>query len=1099
MLNLILGRAGTGKTKMILDGISEQKTLRPQILVVPDQYSHETERLVCKVMDNPPTEKVEVLTFNRLYSRICDRIGGGVAPALDAGGQILLMRRAVKRVEDSLIAYRNYYRKKSFLAGLAETIAEFKSYQITPENLLEIADYAHELEAQKLKELSLIFAAYNHLSEACIADPNDKLNRLAKAIPQAKWPLGCDVWVNYFTDFTPRELDVLESLLNQNISMTVALTCDDADHQEDDVFAPARHTAHELQRIAKNSKVDDKRILAPDKDQSDSALDHLERALFAQEELVYSGDCSDVCVFAADDPRSEVEYAAAAILNLVREKGWNYRDFAVTARNFERYADHVDSVFRSYGINLFLSAKTDVLRRPVFTLITAAMDTVAGGFRNEDLFRYLKTGLTDIAAEECDLLENYAITWNLRGSRWTKGEPWTMHPKGYGLKFSAEDEEALLCLNNSREKIKDNFSLLHRGMQTAADHTRDLFKFLQKIGLQEKMAGRMEELSEIGELQLADEYRQLWEIIVNAMEQCANSMDDMTMDMEEFSGIFKLVLSQYSVGTIPMKLDAVTAGDAPRMTHKRAKMLILLGADDGSIPAVTPSKGLLTDTEREAYIDLGLKLNPVSANGITREMTLIYDLCAIPSERLLVTWPRSGERPGEERRPSFLVERLARLFPNADRLNQEDLNNSFRLAAPEPALDLVGQYPKLADAMKGLRQYEAKLESLREAADQKRGSLSRPTVGVLYGEKVPMSATRMDACRSCHFSYFMRYGLKAKARQEAGFHAPEYGTFVHYVLEHVLDELKENPAGDVQTLTEQAVEQYIKDELGGMKGETPRFRYLFRRLQNTVAFVVKNAVEELQVSQFKPIAFELGFGRGQELPPIEVSKDGLTVSVTGFVDRTDGWEHDGKLYLRVVDYKTGRKSFDFTDIQNGMSLQMLLYLFALERQGLMGKDVESAGVLYVHARDVIINGNRDMTDEDCGKVLQENVRREGLILNNEQVLRAMEDWGEGTPKFLPLKVDKSGNLKSDYLVEAEQMGKLARKVTKTLEDIAAEMARGNIDADPYWRSPDLNACRWCEYADACHFEECFGDKRVWQRPVKPVEFWEQLDHSESDG
>ncbi len=1098
MLNLILGRAGTGKTRYVLSGMKEKGEIRSQILIVPEQYSHETERLVCQVMNSPSTEKVEVLTFSRLYSRICDRIGGGAASALDAGGQILLMRRAVKSVEESLSTYRNYYRKKSFLAGLVDTIAEFKSYQITPEDLLEIADQARELEAQKLHDLSLIFTAYNHLSENCIADPSDKLARLAKSIPQAHWPTGFDVWVNYFTDFTPQELDVLESLLNQNVSVNVALTCDTMESSDDDVFAHARHTAFELERIAKKAKIDFYKTTLLNDESNSPALAHLERALFAQEEPTYDGDSSAVALFAADDPRSEVEYAAATILNLVREKGWHYRDFAVTARNFERYADHVESVFKSYAINLFLGTKTDVMRRPVMTLITAAMDTVAGGFRNEDLFRYLKTGMTGFETEECDLLENYAITWNLRGSRWTKDEPWTMHPDGYGLQFQKKDEEALARLNASRERIRETFALMHRGVQTVAEHTGDLLRFLEKISLQETLTNRVEELNEAGELRLADEYRQLWEIIANAMEQCVNSMGDMTMDLEEFSGIFKLVLSQYSVGTIPMKLDAVTAGDAPRMTHKRAKMLILLGADDGSIPAVAPAKGLLTDTEREEYIDLGLKLNPVSANKISREMTLIYDLCAVPSERLLVTWPRAGERPGEERRPSFLVERLALLFPDARWIEQGDLNNSFRLAAPEPALDLVGQYPVIASAMEGIRQYEVKLDSLRGAADQKRGSLSRVAVEELYGQKVPMSATRMDACRACHFSYFMRYGLKAKARQQAGFHAPEYGTFVHYVLEHVLDSLKEDPAGDVKALTDLAVERYINEELGGMKGETPRFRYLFRRLQSTVAFVVKNAVDELQVSQFRPVAFELGFGRGQELPPIEVGKDGLTVSVTGFVDRADGWEHDGKLYLRVVDYKTGRKSFDFTDIQNGMSLQMLLYLFALERHGLMGKDVESAGVLYVHARDVVINGNRDMTQEECGKVLQENVRREGLILNNEQVLRAMEDWGEGTPKFLPLKVDKNGNLKSDYLVEVEQMGKLARKVTKTLEDIAAEMAHGNIDADPYWRSPDLNACRWCDYADACHFEECFGDRKVWQKPVKPDEFWKQLNDADAN-
>lgn len=202
-----------------------------------------------------------------------------------------------------------------------------------------------------------------------------------------------------------------------------------------------------------------------------------------------------------------------------------------------------------------------------------------------------------------------------------------------------------------------------------------------------------------------------------------------------------------------------------------------------------------------------------------------------------------------------------------------------------------------------------------------------------------MSASRMDKYKSCHFSYFMQYGLKAEPRRAAGFQAPEYGTFVHYVLEHVLRAcrerggVKEVPAEELRALAQAAVERYVSEELGGLEHAIARFRYLFRRLLKSVYAVVDNVAEELRSSQFQPISFELGFGAGKDLPPVELSVDGMTVSISGFVDRVDGWEHDGRLYLRVVDYKTGRKTFDLTDIWNGMGLQMLLYLFTLEREG----------------------------------------------------------------------------------------------------------------------------------------------------------------------
>ncbi len=1094
MLTLLLGRAGTGKSESVLCRLGKGAQTRPQLLLVPEQYSHDTERRLCKTLGNIASNRAEVLSFTRLYSRVCDRVGGGAEPCLDAGGRLLLMRAAVKDVGEHLSVYRNPSRKSSFLSGLIDVVDECKRYRVTSAQLLGAADEIGGLEGEKLRDLGLIFGAYDALTARIAADPNDRLTRLAEKIKDCRWPEGCGIWVDGFTDFTPQEMQVLKTLLELGNDLTVALTCDALDGEEDDVFSAARRTAHTLLREAKEVGAQTcVEILDAVGGRTQSLL-HLERNLFAHPGEAWEETCPEITVFAADNIRSEVEYAAATIRELVRKEGWRYRDFVVAARDFHKYAEQVESVFDLYGVPLFLSTVSDILERPILTLITAALDTVAGRYQYEDVFRYLKTGLTDLSDSERDQLENYVITWEIRGSRWTQKEDWTMHPDGYGLPFSEKDTAALQHLNDSRRKVVEPLERLRRNKdKTGRGFAMALYAFLEEIRLPGRLTARAAELERMGERKLADEYRQLWEILTGALEQCALLLADTEMDLQEFAGLFKLVLSQYDVGTIPIALDRVTAGDAPRLAHKRAKMLILLGADDGSIPAVEQSHSLLTDAERDLLADQGLELAPRFIDKLSREMTVVYTTCAIPSQRLMVTWPRAGEKPGEDRRPSFLVERLKLLYPRAVFLEEGSLNGDFRLCAPGSALEQSGRSEVAFAALNELSNYSGRISRIQNAAQQRRGNLSRPAVEGLYGQNLSMSATRMDVCRSCHFNYFMRFGLKAKARQTAGFHAPEYGTFVHAVLEYVLTAVSNGNERDVKELTAEAVTRYVNGELGGMESETPRFRYLFERLKTTVAFVVENAVEELQSSQFRPLAFELGFGPDKQLPPIEVTKDGLTVSVTGFVDRVDGWEKDGRLYLRVVDYKTGRKSFDFTDIQNGLSLQMLLYLFALSKPGLLGKDPVSAGVLYIHAKDVQLSGNRGVTDDECSKKAEDLLRRDGLILDEEDVIRAMENWGEGAPRFLPLKVNKAGELKSDYLVKTEQMGKLSRKVMETLEQIAAEMAAGNIDADPYWRSQDVNACRWCDYAEACHFEECFGDKKVWQKPVHANEFWENLE------
>ena len=385
---------------------------------------------------------------------------------------------------------------------------------------------------------------------------------------------------------------------------------------------------------------------------------------------------------------------------------------------------------------------------------------------------------------------------------------------------------------------------------------------------------------------------------------------------------------------------------------------------------------------------------------------------------------------------------------------------------------------------------------MERAAALERGSLTRPAVEALYGRRVPMSASRMDKYKSCHFSYFMQYGLKARPRKPAGFRAPEYGTFVHYVLEHAL---RERQGKEIPTRAQVSavVARYVEEELGGLEGETPRFRYLFRRLEKSVYAVVENVCQELARSDFQPIAFELGFGRGQDLPPVELTADGVTVSVSGFVDRVDGWEKDGRLYLRVVDYKTGRKSFDLTDVWNGLGLQMLLYLFTLREEGqaVFGKEIVPSGVLYLPARDAVIAGSRTMTEAERRKEVDAQLRRKGLVLEDGDVLEAMEHTDGEPPRFLPVRVSRSsGAITGDALVSAERLGRLERHTRRILADIAAELAAGNIAADPFWRGPQQNACQWCDYAAACQFRDGVGgDRRRWLPSVKAEEFWTGLE------
>lgn len=1096
MLNLLRARAGRDIRGELLERMGRSDARR-RLLIVPEQFSHESERAMCAVLGGGASMSCEVLSFTRLAGRLTDAAGGGAAPMLDPGGRMLLMYAALRRVADALTTYRAPSRKPAFLTGLLATVDECRSYRVEPEALMAAGEELGGRQGDKLKDLGLIYAAYRGLEAQGAADPRGRLDRLAVQLEGTRWGAGMAFYVYGFTDFTPQEERVLSALMAQG-ELTVALVCGGEDDPSG-IFQPALRCAGRLARLAKAGAVPVREEVLDRPLARCPSLAFLEENLFGEGPgQAWAGECAVVRVAAAS-PRQEVEWCAAEILRLLREENCRCRDIAVCARRLDGYGELVESVFARYGVPVFLSAMEDVLEKPVLALVTSALAAAGSDYPYEELFRYLKTGLTGITEEERDLLENYVLTWDLKGPAWTRQKPWDMHPEGYGREFTPADTALVAWLDGLRRRVIAPLEALRKGTdKTGRGRALALYQLLEDIDLPTRLGQRADSLDRRGERTAAAQYRQLWDILAGGLEQCALLLGDTELELEEFSRLFSLVLSQYDVGAIPVSLDAVTVGDAPRMAHKEVKALFLLGADSGAIPDCAVSPGLFTDQDRDALSAMEVELAPRQEDKLRREMTIAYETCCRPSQRLYVSY--SAGEGDNQRTPCFLWARLEALFPDAPVRDGGD--PLARLSAPDAALELAGSSPAVAEALKRVPGLSERVERIQDAAGWRRGRLSRPAVDALFGPVVPMSATKLDLVNSCHFGYFLRFGLDAKPRQRAAFRAAEYGTFVHDVLERTLRAAREEgaPLDDVRAverLSQAAAERYEREVLSNLEGEPARFRVLFQRMKGAALAVARSVCAELAVSDFTPAAFELGFGPGKDLPPVEVEQ-GVRLRLTGYVDRVDQWLHEGKRYVRVVDYKTGKKSFDFADVADGRGLQMLLYLFALRREGkgLLGpEETVPAGVLYVPARTPLVDGERDMSDGEIQRARDRLLRRQGLVLDDPDVLSAMERPA-GEYRFLPVGTGRGGG---DSLVTPAQMEALDGYITAALRAAAGELAAGNIDADPYWQGADKNPCRWCDYKAACHFEEGCGDRRRFRRGLRAAQFWEWMDRREEDG
>lgn len=1103
MLRLILGPAGSGKTATITEEIrTAVSDCRGEIyLLVPEQYSHEAERELCTVCGDALSLYAEVLSFSRLALRVFQEMGTGGKTALDKGGRLLCLSLALNQIYPALRLYPAARHKAELQTELLSAITELKAANISPEALFVSAAAASPHLADKLYDLALCMEGYEAILAQGRADPTDRLLRLSQVIGDSSLGLGGHFYLDGFTDFTGAELQVIFALMKKNAPLTVCLSCDSLSGTSEH-FAPARKTANTLLRCAEELGLETEIVELSTAPQKVPALRYFSERLYHYSSEILEDEEGRIQLYRAESLRDECELAAALALDFLRETGCRYRDIAIAVRGFDRYAPALEEAFRLYGLPLFTARRGSILQKPVPALLSAAFEILLGGWDTDAVLRYLKTGLSGLSQEDCDLLEDYAVRWSIKGYRWLQAAPWAMHPEGFGRAHTEETEARLAQINALRDSLVCPLKhLAERGRQaeTAGEQARALSLFLEEIQLPQSLQAKAEELEAAERPLLAAEYVQLWELIVSCVEQTEAILGASPMTQEQFSKLFLQTLSQYDVSAIPVALDRISAGEMDRMRRRHIKHLIVLGASDENLPHMENFFGLLSEEDRIELSELGIDLGS-GEEALARELSLVYHCVSLPSESLSLSYSAFSES-GAKARPSFLITRAKLLF--GLREQPVDLNR-LRLNAPAPAFLLAaggGQDAASALALDYFLQNKdtaQRLLALSGLAEGGRGSLSPHAVRSLYGETLSLSPSRADAFSACRFAYFLRYGLRLDEKEKAGFEAPELGSFMHYVLENVAGEIRRGSGfravtqEETDALVSRFTEAYIEEKLGGFGDKSPRFVYLFQRLLPSVRRIVSDMVRELSRSDFEPLDFELAFGLPEGLPPVRLSDGERELFIRGIADRVDGYFADGKLYLRVIDYKTGKKSFSYSDVWYGMGMQMLLYLFALEQEGRAryGHEIVPAGVLYVPARDALISASRELSDEELEKEKRKLRQRSGLILDDVAIISAMESAEE--PEYLPVSIKKDGSLSSDSLADSEQFSALQAHVNRRLLSLSKALSEGSIAAFPYYRGEQDNACLYCPYAAVCRFDPG-KDRRHYLKKLGSAEFWERME------
>lgn len=1082
MLTIISGPVKSGKTRLLLESIKvcPAEKMASRILIVPEQLSHEAERLLSSLCGDGISYSTEVLSFSRLYDRVCAVSGGGARCMLDQGGRIISARQALETVRSQLKIFAPVCGKTEFLVNIVNMIDELKSYALGPELLAKAASGTTGSLSLKLLELAKILEAYEAITAHGSSDPRDQLTLLRGKLLDGTYAQGRHFFVDGFTTFTGQELFVLEALLRQGENMTITVPWDESQME---LYSPGHETLESMIRMAKSLGVEVRMQSASYCRPLPAELSYLAENLMCYSSEPMVAEDHAVSVIAADDPLDECR-SCCAILRDYAMSGMRYKDMAVCYTSREKYESLLAQIAESLEIPIYQSCKKPLLSNPVARFLLLALDCVTQGMEQETVLAYLKTDFTGLEHDQQDALENYIITWAIRGNKFFS--PFTMHPDGYDGKFTEETQQELQNLDIWRWQALEPLKKLRTGLK-AAENVRGsleaIYQFLIDTNIYNQLDQLLKKQTSEGQFESAQETAQIWNVLLACLQQISGVLGSTTLKDDELDRILKLALAQYQVGTIPAVLDAVNVGDINTVYGKEPKILIILGANQSLMPNVEVGGSLLSETDRKTLRQsLNIEIAPDAERALNRQIFEIYNAFATPTQALYVLYAAGG---AEDVQPSFLVERIQSLFQNSlvkapreTGLNAQDTAVRLFLNTTEEAsiLKSSARVPALDNAIALGKQLSLpRLEKMSPAVTK-----------LVFGEPLALSASRLDSYASCPLEFFLRYGLRAKQRKEARFDAAEFGTFVHFILEQTVPHLVE--LGQMITkqdsikLVDRNLEEYCAQRLAHVE-QTFRQKYLLSRNRLEAALLVEEISKELSTTDFRPSGYELQIGGNSSIPPMIFNGRNGQGRLTGFVDRADVWDGERDKFLRIIDYKTGAKEIDYTDLSAGVGMQMLLYLFALERTGLpdVSGPLTSAGVLYFPARRNYENVSIPSTEE------MKPTRRSGLILGDDMVLEAMEHGNDY--RYMPVKQTKAGL--GDYVLTMQQFQSLKRFVLQQTTQAVDDILSGSFSASPYYRGQSHDPCSYCAYSAVCQRDSDFK-KHCYHSKITAVDFWSML-------
>lgn len=1085
-LQFCIGPSGAGKSTYLYNEVIRRSIEEPGrqfLILVPDQYTMQIQKELVMRHPNGGIMNIDVLSFGRLAHRIFEEQSLDW-PVLDDTGKSLLLRRLAGKLKDEMPVIGGHLKYTGYINEVKSAISEFMQYGIGPSEIDDLLAFCKTRGSlyYKMQDLRTIYLAFLEEIGGRFVTTEGQMGLLANALYESPLIKDAVLIFDGFTGFTPIQYQVIDGLLRTAKEVCFSVIMDASeDAMEDDgeqkLFALSKKTIRKITALANASGTE---ICPPilldgskgNRFGNQAVLAHLEKELFRFQNHAYQEDPGEaLSVYGAATVSGEIRYVATKIRNLIRTKGYQYRDIAVVCGNLNAYADDLYEEFSLFDIPCYIDTTKGIALNPFIELIRGAFAILIHDFSYQSVFHFLRSGLTDLPANQVDDLENYVIQYGIRGKK-----AWSEQ-----FVYGGDLEEGvarLQSLNAMREQFMQMLSPMLAPAKTAAQYIDNLYQFIIQNKISEKLAQYEQEFKNAGDPAGEKEYAQIYRLVMQLMEQVYDLIGDETMAISEFAEIMDAGFGEIRVGMIPQNVDRILIGDMERTRLTEIKVLFFVGVNDGNIPGSAGSGGLISDLDREFLSGGQFELSPSPRQKMYTQRLYLYMNLTKPGERLYISYPNVLAN-GEATRPAYLIGMLGKLFPKMQIVTEDSANRENELEVKADGVRLFAE--RLRDYATGSSERsiyslchvlskdaaDGCLQTILDAAFYRYVDtpLAKEVASLLYGRELYESVSKLETFATCAYRYFLQYGLSLKERRELSFEMNDLGSVYHGTLEIFATLLEEKQLSwfsftkeQGEAILREALERCVASYGESILFRTAKYRYIIERVYRILKRSIFTMQEHLKDGNFSPRHYEVSFSKamGPEDLDIRLSDD-EKMRLAGRIDRVDVASDEENVYVKVIDYKSGNKSVDLAAIYYGLQLQLVVYLDMASRlihREYPDKKVVPAAMLYYHLSEPLVSDIKGtMSVDEINEKIKETLKMEGLVSNDTNVAASF-----------------TNTVSSKTLTSGESMQLVSSYVNKKIAQFGKSIVDGTITKAPS-NYNGKSGCEYCAFQNVCGFHE----------------------------